>query len=80
MNKIQKTKRVNFMKVNVNGPSGYITLQFEHYAYRTISDYTKNMDNYATLSARELMNKKPVSCFFSLLISPVFVFFKMFFF
>jgi glycosyltransferase involved in cell wall biosynthesis len=51
-------------KVDVNGSINYMKSPFEHYTYRTISDYIKKMDNYATLSAKEIENKSLISCFF----------------
>jgi len=65
-------------KVNVNGPVGHIRAPFEHYTYRTISDYIGKMDNYASLSAEELGNRGFISCFISMLFSPMVVFMKMY--
>ena len=65
-------------KVNVNGPVGHISAPFEHYTYRTISDYISKMDNYASLSAEELQNRDFISSFISMLFSPVVVFIKMY--
>jgi glycosyltransferase involved in cell wall biosynthesis len=67
-------------KVCVNGPVGYIKSPIEHYTYSTISDYIRKMDNYSTLSAREMQDKGVFSAFFSALFSPLVVFFKMYFF
>ncbi|RJQ53534.1 MAG: glycosyltransferase family 2 protein [Nitrospiraceae bacterium] len=66
-------------KVDVRGPVGRLNAPLEHYTYRSLSDYIRKMDNYAALSAEELENKGLVSCLFSMVLSPVFVFFKMFF-
>jgi hypothetical protein len=65
--------------VIVNGTVGYLREPIEHYTYRTISDYIKKMENYSTLSAREICKKKVVLLLPSLLINPVLVFIKMFF-
>ncbi|GBE41325.1 glycosyl transferase family 2 [bacterium BMS3Bbin09] len=65
-------------KVNVNGPVGHIRAPFEHYTYRTISDYIGKMDNYAALSAEELDNRGFISSFISMLFSPMAVFIKMY--
>ncbi|HDH34511.1 MAG TPA: glycosyltransferase family 2 protein [Nitrospirae bacterium] len=65
-------------KVNVNGPVGHISAAFEHYTYRTISDFIGKMDNYASLSAEELDNKGFISSFISMLFSPMVVFIKMY--
>ncbi len=66
-------------KVVVNGTVGYLKNPIEHNTYRTISDYIKKMENYSTLSANELYNKKITPSIFSMLINPGFVFIKMFF-
>lgn len=66
-------------KVVVNGTVGYLKNPIEHNTYRTISDYIKKMENYSTLSANELYNKKITPSIFSMLINPCFVFIKMFF-
>lgn len=65
-------------KVNVKGPVGHIIAPFEHYTYRTLSDYIGKMDNYASLSALELENRGFISSFMSMLFSPMAVFIKMF--
>ena len=65
-------------KVNVNGPVGRIRAPFEHYTYRTISDYIGKMDKYASLSAEELGNRGFISSFISMLFSPMAVFIKMY--
>jgi glycosyltransferase involved in cell wall biosynthesis len=44
-------------KVVVDGNTGYLKGHLEHYSYRTISDYLKKMEIYATLSAEELKAK-----------------------
>jgi glycosyltransferase involved in cell wall biosynthesis len=66
-------------KVVVEGSVGYMKAPIEHYTYRTISDYINKMEIYTTLSARELVDKKSITPIVSMMISPVFVFFKMFF-
>jgi glycosyltransferase involved in cell wall biosynthesis len=66
-------------KVSVDGAVGYIKSPLEHYTYRTISGYIKKMDNYSTLSAREMQDKDKFFAFFSALFSPLVVFFKMYF-
>ncbi len=66
-------------KVVVNGTVGYLKNPIEHYTYRTISEYIKKMENYSTLSVKELCNRKVKPSIFSMLINPCFVFLKMFF-
>ncbi len=63
-------------KVNVTGPVGHINAPFEHYTYRTLSDYIGKMDNYASLSAVELESRSFISSFISMLFSPMVVFIK----
>ncbi|PKL52486.1 MAG: glycosyltransferase family 2 protein [Nitrospira bacterium HGW-Nitrospira-1] len=68
-------------KVIVKGPVGCLKNPLEHYTYRTISDFIKKMENYSTLSAKEILSKNPqpssVSLVFKMLVSPVFTFLKM---
>lgn len=69
-------------KVIVNGAVGYLKEPIEHYTYRSISDYIKKMENYSTLSAKEILRINPepsyTSLMFKMLIRPVFTFLKMF--
>lgn len=70
-------------KVIVKGDVDYLKNPLEHYTYWTISDYIKKMENYSTLSAKEIMLKNPEISYaalaFKMTISPVFTFVKMFF-
>lgn len=70
-------------KVIVKGAVGYLKKPLEHYTYRSISEYIKKMENYSTLSAREIVLKNPKISYtalaFKMTISPVFTFLKMFF-
>ncbi len=70
-------------KVLVNGSVGYLKNPLEHYTYRTISDYIKKMENYSTLSAKEMLSKNPqpssLSLTLKIIMSPIFTFLKMFF-
>jgi len=65
-------------KVVVNGAVGYLNGPIEHYTYRTISDYVRKMENYSTLSAQELGDKKDAPLI-SMVLNPFAVFIKMFF-
>jgi len=65
-------------KVSVSGPLGYLSSPLEHYTYRTISDYMRKMDNYASLSAKEMNSKRVMPAFFSMFFSPLAVFMKMY--
>ncbi len=66
-------------KVVVDGPVDYLRQPLEHYTYGTISDYVRKMENYSTLSAAELHDKKFTPHVLSMLINPFCVFVKMFF-
>ncbi|BCB97287.1 glycosyl transferase [Dissulfurispira thermophila] len=69
-------------KIFVNGVVGYLKNPFEHYTYRTISDYIKKMETYSTLSAKEILSKNPqissLSLSLKMLSNPFFTFVKMF--
>jgi glycosyltransferase involved in cell wall biosynthesis len=65
-------------KVVVDGPVEYLKGPLEHYTYRTISDYVRKMENYSSLSAAELGDRKDATLA-SLVINPLAVFIKMFF-
>ena len=65
-------------KVNVNGAVSHINAPFEHYTYRTLSEYIGKMQNYTSLSAEELENKGLVQSFISMIFSPIVVFIKMY--
>ncbi len=70
-------------KVIVKGSVGHMKNPLTHYTYRTISDYIKKMENYSSLSAKEILlkNPQPSSAFLALkmTLSPAFTFIKMFF-
>lgn len=65
-------------KVMVNGAAGYLKGALEHYTYRTVSDFMRKMENYSTLSAREMGDKKAAPLI-SMVLNPFAVFIKMFF-
>jgi len=65
-------------KVIVKGQVGYMTSHLEHYTYRTLSDYMRKMDNYASLSAKGMNTKGVLPAFFSMVFSPLAVFIKMY--
>jgi glycosyltransferase involved in cell wall biosynthesis len=65
-------------KVTVNGQVGYIQSPLEHYTYRKISDYVGKMENYSSLSAKEMSDKGLLASIMSMLFSPVVVFIKMY--
>jgi glycosyltransferase involved in cell wall biosynthesis len=66
-------------KVVVNGSLGYLKKPLEHYTYDTISDFIRKMENYSTLSVKELSDKGDTASIISILMNPVFTFIKMFF-
>ncbi|MCE5195140.1 MAG: glycosyltransferase family 2 protein [Nitrospiraceae bacterium] len=66
-------------KIILNGSAAYLKNHLEHYTYTSISEFIKKMDNYSSLSARE-MEKNGVSAgIFDLTIKPLATFIKMFF-
>lgn len=70
-------------KVIVKGSVGYLKNPLLHYTYRSISEYIKKMENYSTLSVKDILNKNPNSSFLFLiskiLLNPTFTFLNMFF-
>lgn len=70
-------------RVVVRGPVGYLKNPIFHYTYRSISEYINKMEIYSTLSAKEILFKKPNPSSFFLLskmvINPIFTFLNMFF-
>ena len=66
-------------KVVVKGKIGYLKNHLEHYTYRSISDFIKKMNIYSTLSAEELIEKGANPGKITLVVNPLFTFFKMFF-
>jgi glycosyltransferase involved in cell wall biosynthesis len=77
--RVQVEDRKVHEKVVVNGQVGYLNNPLEHYTYRTLSDYIKKMDIYSTLSAEELIEKGANPGKITLVVNPLFTFFKMFF-
>ena len=43
--------------VEVNGPSGQLTWELEHYSYRNLSDHLDRINSYSTLAARQMYEK-----------------------
>lgn len=66
-------------RVFVKGSVGYFKKPLEHFTYKTIASYIDKMENYSTLSAKELLNKKVPLLITLMWINPILVFFKMFF-
>lgn len=65
-------------KVVVEGKTGYLKNPLKHYSYRSISDFTKRMENYSTLAAKEIRKKSGRAGLFSLTIKPLSTFLKMY--
>lgn len=67
-------------KVIVKGQTGYLKNPLEHYTYETISEFIFKMQNYSTLSAKEIIKEKipPTVLFLKMTINPIFTFIKMF--
>ena len=66
-------------KVIVNGSTGYMERPIEHFTYKSISSYLEKMENYSSLSAKELSHKKVSFLTFWMWVNPFLVFVKMFF-
>ncbi|MEW6001465.1 MAG: glycosyltransferase family 2 protein [Nitrospirota bacterium] len=66
-------------KVVVKGTTGYLKHPMEHYTYRTLSDFLRKMENYSTLSAKEMKRRGLKPNFLSISVRPFFTFIKMFF-
>jgi len=66
-------------KVIVNGSVGYMKKPIEHFTYKSISSYLEKMENYSSLSAKELSHKKVPFLTFWMWVNPFLVFAKMFF-
>lgn len=66
-------------KAIVNGPVAYLKNPIEHFTYKTISSFIEKMENYSTLSAKELSNKMTAPLILLMWINPILVFIKMFF-
>ncbi len=66
-------------KVIVDGAVGYMKKPIEHFTYKTISSYLEKMENYSSLSAKELSHKNISFLTFWMWVNPFLVFAKMFF-
>lgn len=68
-------------RVIVKGKTGYLKNPFEHYTYKTVSDFVAKMQNYSTLSAKEIIKAQNSSkvLLLKMVINPFFTFLKMFF-
>lgn len=66
-------------RVLVNGPTGHLETPFEHYTYRTVSEYIAKMERYSTMSAKELYDKKAAKAALSMFINPPAAFVRMYF-
>ncbi|MEO5357564.1 MAG: glycosyltransferase family 2 protein [Nitrospirae bacterium YQR-1] len=65
-------------KIIVNGKLGYLKNPIVHYTYESIGDFIKKMDNYSTLSAREISKSGKEPGFFALALKPPATFIKMY--
>lgn len=62
-----------------NGEKGRLKNDILHYTDRDFEHYIKKLNNYTTLSARELFKKGRKAGFFDIIFRPAFTFFKMYF-
>jgi len=66
-------------KVVVKGSTKYLKNSMEHHTSRTLSDFLKKIEDYSTLSAKEIGRKGIKPGILSLIVRPLFTFSKMFF-
>jgi glycosyltransferase involved in cell wall biosynthesis len=64
-------------KVVVSGKVGQLDAPLEHHTYRTISDYVRRMETYSSLAAAQIRKKERPGAL-SLVIKPLFTFFRMY--
>jgi len=69
-------------KIIVDGKIGYMKEPFLHYTYQNIEEFIKKMNNYASLSAQEIVKRNPsrYKIFYKIIFSPCFTFLKMYIF
>ncbi|MGB9715355.1 MAG: glycosyltransferase family 2 protein [Thermodesulfovibrionales bacterium] len=72
-------KREVHEKVIVRGTTGYLKNPMEHYTSRSISEFISKLENYSTLSAKEMSQRNFKPGILSLTIRPFYTFFNMFF-
>jgi len=65
--------------VKINGKTGYLKNSLEHYTYKDVRDYLKRMQNYSTLSAKELLKRGYRANILDVIFRPVAAFFRMVF-
>jgi glycosyltransferase involved in cell wall biosynthesis len=56
--------------VTVDGPSGQLTTELEHYSYRNLSDHLDRINAYTTLAARQMHESGRRTHAFDLLVHP----------
>lgn len=66
-------------KLTYSGNPGKLVNPLLHYTDRNFEHYLEKLNNYTTLSARDLFNKNKKASFFDIIFRPVFTFFKMYF-
>ncbi len=69
-------------KIVLKGNVGYLNSPLLHFTYKSLEEFIEKMQKYSTLSALEILNKKPskYKVIVKLILSPIFTFFKMYFF
>jgi len=67
-------------KIIVDGKIGYMKEPLLHYTYQSIEELIKKMNNYASLSAQEVIKRNPsqYKIFYKMIFSPCFTFLKMY--
>jgi glycosyltransferase involved in cell wall biosynthesis len=65
-------------KVVVRGPVGSLRHPLEHYTYKSVADYLHRLERYSRLAAAELASQGRRPRGYSLILRPLFTFFKMY--
>jgi glycosyltransferase involved in cell wall biosynthesis len=66
-------------KIIYTGETGKLKNEIVHYTYRTFEQYFTKLNNYTTLSAREMFNKGKKAGILDIILRPYFTFLKMYF-
>ena len=65
--------------VKIDGPAAYLKNPLLHYTYKNTGDFSKRMETYSALAAKELFKKGRRANIFDIIFRPPATFFRMFF-
>ncbi|MEK6527256.1 MAG: glycosyltransferase family 2 protein, partial [Nitrospirota bacterium] len=65
--------------VKIDGPAAYFKNPLLHYTYKNTGDFSKRMETYSALAAKELFKKGRRANIFDIIFRPPATFFRMFF-